>query len=317
MGRSQSARATQASSSIPRPSVPTQDRCEGNFDAIANIRGETFFFKGADLRRPLALPSSSPPNWVTLLGSGGFLGEVGTWVPKGGLSSKSQRSRDPPIHKGVSKRIWSWRVTPASPTSCPLPPGPWFWRLQPSGQLVSPRPAGLHRFWEGLPAEVKMVQAAYARPSDGRILLFSGEWGPGRAGGWARVCRAEPGGRDGGKWTVRLGPDAASGSLGPQFWVFRDRQLDGSPRPLTELGLPPGEVVDAVFSWPSNGKTYLIRGQRYWRFDEAAGRADPGYPRDLSLWEGAPPAPDDVTVSNTGRAEAGGRRARGSGRWAH
>ncbi|XP_058536708.1 matrix metalloproteinase-25 isoform X2 [Ochotona princeps] len=166
-----------------RPSVPAPDRCEGNFDAIANIRGETFFFKG-----------------------------------------------------------------------------PWFWRLQPSGQLVSPRPAGLHRFWEGLPVQVKMVQAAYARPGDGRILLFSG----------------------------------------PQFWVFRDRQLDGPPRPLTELGLPPGEVVDAVFSWPSNGKTYLIRGQRYWRFDEAAGRADPGYPRDLSLWEGAPPAPDDVTVSNTG-----------------
>ncbi|KAF0881236.1 MMP25 protein, partial [Crocuta crocuta] len=149
------------------PSLPTPDRCEGNFDAIANIRGETFFFKG-----------------------------------------------------------------------------PWFWRVQPSGQLVSPRPARLHRFWEGLPARVKVVQAAYA--------------------------------------------------------VFRDRQLEGAPRPLTELGLPAGEEVDAVFSWPQNGKTYLIRGRRYWRYDDAARRPDPGYPRDLSLWEGAPPAPDDVTVGNTG-----------------
>lgn len=62
-----------------------------------------------------------------------------------------------------------------------------------------------------------------------------------------------------------------------------------------------------MFSWPLNGKTYLIRGRQYWRYDEAAARPDPGYPRDLSLWEGAPPAPDDVTVSNTGgRARAPG-----------
>nr|XP_040133789.1 matrix metalloproteinase-25 isoform X2 [Ictidomys tridecemlineatus] len=165
------------------PSAPVPDRCEGSFDAIANIRGETFFFKG-----------------------------------------------------------------------------PWFWRLQPSGQLVSPRPARVHRFWEGLPSHVRVIQAAYARRGDGRILLFSG----------------------------------------PQFWVFRERQLEGAARPLEELGLPPGEVVDAAFSWPFNGKTYLIRGQQYWRYDEAASRPDPGYPRDLSLWEGAPPAPDDVTVGNTG-----------------
>lgn len=88
---------------------------------------------------------------------------------------------------------------------------------------------------------------------------------------------------------------------GSQFWVFQDRQLEGAARPLAELGLPPGEEVDAVFSWPLNGKTYLVRGQRYWRYDDAAARPDPGYPRDLSLWEGAPHAPDDVTVSNTGR----------------
>lgn len=177
------------------------------------------------------------------------------------------------------------------------PTGPWFWRLQPSGQLVSPRPARLHRFWEGLPAQVRVVQAAYARPRDGRILLFSGEWGPGRGRrARARGSRGRPG-------------------AGPRFWVFQDRLLEGAPRPLEELGLPPGEEVDAVFSWPLNGKTYLVRGQRYWRFDEAAGRADPGYPRDLGLWEGAPAAPDDVTVSNTGgrAGEAGGPGARRAG----
>lgn len=72
------------------------------------------------------------------------------------------------------------------------PAGPWFWRLQPSGQLVSPRPARLHRFWEGLPAQVRVVQAAYARHGDGRILLFSGEWdGRWSALGPARGARAD------------------------------------------------------------------------------------------------------------------------------
>lgn len=99
--------------------------------------------------------------------------------------------------------------------------------------------------------------------------------------------------------------------------MFQERQLEGAPRPLTELGLPAGEQVDAVFSWPLNGKTYLIRGGRYWRYDEAAARPDPGYPRDLSLWEGAPPAPDDVTVSNAGgRGRGEGLGAPGTGRGA-
>lgn len=166
----------------------------------------------------------------------------------------------------------------------PSPTGPWFWRLQPSGQLVSPRPARLHRFWEGLPPQVKVIQAAYSRHRDGRILLFSGEWSPGR-------CR----------WGLGSSCSPSRLPAGSQFWVFQDRQLEGAARPLAELGLPPGEEVDAVFSWPLNGKTYLVRGQRYWRYDDAAARPDPGYPRDLSLWEGAPHAPDDVTVSNTGR----------------
>lgn len=87
---------------------------------------------------------------------------------------------------------------------------------------------------------------------------------------------------------------------GPQFWVFQERQLEGAARPLVEFGLPPGEEVDAVFSWPHNGKTYLIRGGKYWRYDEVVALPDPGYPRALSLWEGAPFAPDDVTISNTG-----------------
>ncbi|XP_014392669.1 PREDICTED: matrix metalloproteinase-25 [Myotis brandtii] len=168
------------------PSLPVPDRCDGNFDAIANIRGETFFFKG-----------------------------------------------------------------------------PWFWRLQPSGQLVSPRPARLHRFWEGLPPQVTVIQAAYTRHRDGRILLFSG----------------------------------------PQFWVFRDRQLEGDARPLAELGLPAGEEVDAAWAWGCRGvlgwagrgqpapalqlsahlagATYFFKGAHYWRFPKGSVKADPDSPQPM------------------------------------
>lgn len=84
--------------------------------------------------------------------------------------------------------------------------------------------------------------------------------------------------------------------------------------------------MDAVFSWPLNGKTYLIRGQKYWRYDEVAARPDPGYPHALSLWEGVPFAPDDVTqvwgvlickLWSLGEKKEGGKMERRSGRWGH
>ncbi|XP_055265275.1 matrix metalloproteinase-25 isoform X3 [Moschus berezovskii] len=167
---------------------------------------------------PVPLPAvgreTPPPHRPALCPSHTPVGEGGAGKRRG-------------VQKGQPPAISSHAHTPTPSSSphSPPNPGPWFWRLQPSGQLVSPRPARLHRFWEGLPAQVKVIQAAYARHPDGRILLFSG----------------------------------------PQFWSFQDRLLEGAARPLTELGLPPGAEVDAVFSWPLNGKTYLIRGRQYWR----------------------------------------------------
>uniref|UniRef100_A0A8C8VK35 Peptidase metallopeptidase domain-containing protein n=1 Tax=Pelusios castaneus TaxID=367368 RepID=A0A8C8VK35_9SAUR len=87
-----------------------------------------------------------------------------------------------------------------------------------------------------------------------------------------------------------------------RFWVFADTQVDrGSPRPTTDLGLPPGVTVEAAFVWGHNGKTYFFEGTRYWRFDDWAGTVEPGYPRPLTLWKGVPSGLDDVISWNDGK----------------
>ena len=42
--------------------------------------------------------------------------------------------------------------------------------------------------------------------------------------------------------------------------------VDGSPRPLSDLGLPSNlSSIDAVFTWGKNKKTYIFAGSQYWR----------------------------------------------------
>ncbi|XP_061256495.1 uncharacterized protein LOC133237984 [Bos javanicus] len=70
--------------------------------------------------------------------------------------------------------------------------------------------------------------------------------------------------------SLGTGPTVHCGTLNPSLALRHSasssRLLEGSARPLTEPGLPPGAEVDAVFSWRLNGKTCLIRGRQYWRF---------------------------------------------------
>ncbi|KAI4559383.1 hypothetical protein MJG53_017909 [Ovis ammon polii x Ovis aries] len=47
---------------------------------------------------------------------------------------------------------------------------------------------------------------------------------------------------------AQRGSPAPAPPAGPQFWSFQDRLLEDAARPLTELGLPPGEEVDAADS---------------------------------------------------------------------
>ncbi|XP_043373034.1 matrix metalloproteinase-25 isoform X3 [Dermochelys coriacea] len=166
----------------PRPPAP--DRCQAHFDAIANIRGEVFFFKKKH-----------------------------------------------------------------------------FWRMQPARNLVSLEPAQTQRFWMGLPPDFGAINAVYERSNDSKIVFF----------------------------------------IGQHFWVFTDTRVDpGSPRPITDLGLPPGVTVEAAFVWGHNGKTYLFENSHYWRFDDRAGNVEPGYPRSLTLWKGVPSGLDDIISWNDG-----------------
>ncbi|XP_075773468.1 LOW QUALITY PROTEIN: matrix metalloproteinase-25 [Pelodiscus sinensis] len=166
----------------PRPPAP--DRCQAHFDAIANIRGEVFFFKKKH-----------------------------------------------------------------------------FWRMQIARNLVSLEPAQTQRFWMGLPTDLGAIDAVYERSNDSKIIFF----------------------------------------IGPHFWVFTDTRADpGSPRPITDLGLPPGATVEAAFVWGHNGRTYLFENSRYWRFDDRAGAVEPGYPRPLNLWKGVPAGLDDIISWNDG-----------------
>ncbi|KAI1900890.1 hypothetical protein AGOR_G00054500 [Albula goreensis] len=153
------------------------DRCSSQFDAVAQIRGEAFFFKGK-----------------------------------------------------------------------------FFWRLTREKHLVSLRPAQIHRFWRGLPANLDSVDAVYERPGDHKIVFFKGL----------------------------------------KYWVFKDNNVEeGYPRPISDFGLPV-EGVDAAFVWLHNEKTYFFKGSSYWRYDDHLRRMDLGYPKDSVLWKGVPPQLDDA-----------------------
>lgn len=89
---------------------------------------------------------------------------------------------------------------------------------------------------------------------------------------------------------------------GNQYWVSDgDNFVEGSPRPLTDYGLPAIlDKIDAAQVWKKNGKTYFYRNEMFWRYNETSKLLDPGYPHHIKRWRGVPGDLDAATTWTDG-----------------
>ncbi|KAK5644318.1 hypothetical protein RI129_005618 [Pyrocoelia pectoralis] len=126
--------------------------------------------------------------------------------------------------------------------------GEYFWRLKDKNQIDPGYPARIQQMFP-LPESVHKIDAVYERP-DAMIVLFTGN----------------------------------------QFWVYNGNVfVEDSPQPLSKYGLPDDlDKIDAVINWPKNGKTYLFKNDRMWRFNENTKTLDAGYPMHIQRWRGVP-----------------------------
>lgn len=74
------------------------------------------------------------------------------------------------------------------------------------------------------------------------------------------------------------------------------------PRHISNMGLPNSlKNMDSVFVWGRNQKTYFVKGNQYWRYNERRRAMDAGYPRSLSVWKGIPANLDGVMKWKNGK----------------
>ncbi|XP_051523060.1 matrix metalloproteinase-25 [Myxocyprinus asiaticus] len=131
----------------PDPSV--QDRCEGSFDAVANIRGDVFFFKGPyfwRIQRSGSLVSFHPA----------LIKNFWIGLPDGTdkIDAVYERRADSRIIFFIGSQYWVFKDTVALP-GYPRPLSDWG--------LIS---------HDG--REVKRVEAAFIWAHNGKTYLFSG-----------------------------------------------------------------------------------------------------------------------------------------------
>ncbi|XP_063884517.1 matrix metalloproteinase-17-like isoform X2 [Scylla paramamosain] len=131
--------------------------------------------------------------------------------------------------------------------------GQYLWRFRQRGRVVHGYPTTIHTLFPALPSYIEKVNAVYERPVDGNIIFFIGKY----------------------------------------YYVHNGNQLiEGSPRPLTDLGLLPIVTeINAAFYWPRALKSYFFTRHGYFRYNETSGKMDEGYPKPMSKWNGLP---DDV-----------------------
>lgn len=152
----------------PSPKVPlqpdptAQNRCEGSFDAIANIRGDVFFFKGPyfwRIQRSGSLVSFQPA----------LIKNFWTGLPPGTdkIDAVYERKTDNRIIFFIGSQYWVFKDTAVS-SGYPRPLSDWG--------LIS---------HDG--KDVKRVEAAFVWAHNGKTYIFSGgefwrfDEGPGKA----------------------------------------------------------------------------------------------------------------------------------------
>ncbi|RXN12067.1 matrix metallo ase-25-like protein [Labeo rohita] len=139
----------------PRPKVPSkpdpsaQSRCEGGFDAVANIRGDVFFFKGPyfwRIQRSGSLVSFHPA----------LIKNFWTGLPPGTnkIDAVYERKTDSRIIFFIGSQYWVFKDT-AAVSGYPRPLSDWG--------LVS---------HDG--SDVKRVDAAFIWAHNGKTYIFSG-----------------------------------------------------------------------------------------------------------------------------------------------
>ncbi|KAM6953506.1 matrix metalloproteinase-16 isoform 2-T2 [Aplochiton taeniatus] len=85
---------------------------------------------------------------------------------------------------------------------------------------------------------------------------------------------------------------------GKQFWVFKDTMLQpGYPQDISMFGVNmPSQSIETAVWWEDVAKTYLFKGDRYWRYNEETRAMDPGYPKPITVWKGVPDSPQGAFV---------------------
>ncbi|XP_053496172.1 matrix metalloproteinase-25 [Ictalurus furcatus] len=141
---------------IPSPTRTTQpnpghqDRCEGGFDAVANIRGDVFFFKGPyfwRMERSGSLVSLNPA----------LIRNFWIGLPPGTdkIDAVYERKTDSRIIFFIGSKYWVFKDTRALP-GYPRPLSEWSMRTR-DGRVV------------------EQVEAAFVWAHNGHTYLFSGE----------------------------------------------------------------------------------------------------------------------------------------------
>ncbi|XP_067949426.1 matrix metalloproteinase-14-like [Watersipora subatra] len=81
---------------------------------------------------------------------------------------------------------------------------------------------------------------------------------------------------------------------GDRYWEYVNRRFIANGSIADKfVGLPSN--IDAIFTWSGNGKTYAIKGSRYYMIQENWHVAA-GYPKDMSIWQGLPYARIDAAI---------------------